>query len=163
MSLFFIFKITSESIFNFNFNFKFIKMKKVTMLSILIIAFFFSATAQKLTAKNVPAIVIASFQKQYPGTTPGWEKEKDKYEANFKQNSKTMSALFLSDGKLVETELDIKPATLPAPVLTYLSSHYKGVKVKEAAVITKASGEITYEAEVNGKDLIFEKNGTLVK
>lgn len=133
------------------------------MLSFMASAIFFSLNAQKLAVKNVPANVITSFQKLYPGITFSWEKENDKFEANFKKKSKTMSALFLSDGKLVETEVDIKPEALPAVVLNYISHNYKGIKVKEAAIITKASGEINYEAEIKGKDLIFDNKGNLIK
>lgn len=138
-------------------------MKKIMMLSTLAMAIFFSALGQKINANKIPAVVITSFQKQYPNTTAKWEKENDKYEANFKNKGNTMSALYLPDGNLVETELDIKPGNLPAPILSYLSLHFKAVAIKEAAIITKASGEIIYEAEVNGKDLIFNKNGKLVK
>jgi hypothetical protein len=35
--------------------------------------------------------------------------------------------------------------------------------VKEAAKITQADGAIMYEAEVNGKDLIFDASGKFVK
>lgn len=137
-------------------------MKTVLIFS-LIIAGFTAVFAQKLPSGNVPAPVRSSFVKQYPGTTARWEKEGDQFEANFKHQGHVMSALFTSNGTLTETETDIKIAELPSSVLSYLKEHYKGAKLKEAAKITKAGGEVNYEAEVNGKDVIFDANGKFLR
>lgn len=126
-------------------------------------ALMFAANAQKLDASKVPTNVKASFAKQYPGAVAKWEKEAGKYEVNFKQNGNTMSALYESNGSLAETEMDIRVADLPATVQAYVKEHYKGKSVKEAAKITKADGTINYEAEVNGKDVIFDGAGKFLK
>ncbi len=138
-------------------------MKKLMMLSIMATTLFFSATAQKITNKNVPATVLAAYQHQYPGISASWEKEKDKYEANFKLGTTATSVLYLADGTLTETEVAIKPSSLPAAVINNIKANYKGATVKEAAKITKANGAINFEAEVNGKDLIFDANGKFLK
>lgn len=134
-------------------------MKKLIMLSLVATTLFFTTTAQKINSKNVPASVIAAFQKQYPGITASWEKEKDKFEANFKKGKSSISTLYMADGSLSESEISIIPTSLPIPVLACVKANYKGAVVKEAAKITKANGEINYEAEVKGKDLIFDANG----
>lgn len=36
------------------------------------------------------------------------------------------------------------------------------MKIKEAAKITKSNGEVQYEAEVNGKDILFTPEGKIV-
>ena len=123
----------------------------------------FAACAQKLDASNVPAAVKAAFAKQYPGITAGWEKEDGNYEVNFKQNGNTMSALYEANGTLTEAEMDIKVSDLPATVQSYIKEHYKGKTVKEAAKITKADGTVNYEAEVSGKDVIFDAAGKFIK
>ena len=138
-------------------------MKKLIMISALLATIGFAACAQKLDASKVPAAVTASFAKQYPDVTAGWEKENGKYEVSFKQNSNTMSALYEANGNLQETEMDIKIADLPATVQAYVKEHYKGKTVKEAAKITKADGTVNYEAEVGGKDVIFDANGKFLK
>lgn len=123
-----------------------------------------NAHAQKLDAAKVPAAVKASFAKQYPGIDKvKWEKEGEKFEAGFKQKDQDMSVLYMADGTMTESEAAIPATTLPAPVLSWLNEHHKGAKIKEAAKITKASGEINYEAEVDGKDLIFDANGKYLK
>lgn len=123
----------------------------------------FAACAQKLDASKVPVAVKAAFAKQYPGAIAKWEKEAGNYEVNFKQNGSTMSALYDANGTMKESEMDIKVADLPATVQAYIKEHYKGKTVKEAAIITKADGSVNYEAEINGKDVIFNSNGKFIK
>ena len=133
------------------------------MMSALVAAIGFSACAQKLDASKVPAAVKTAFVKQYPGLTTKWEKEDGKFEASFKQNGKTMSALFEANGTMTESETDIKVSDLPANILAYVKEHYKGKTIKEGAKITKADGTVNYEAEVDGKDVIFDSNGKFLK
>ena len=133
------------------------------MMSALVAAIGFSACAQKLDASKVPASVKAAFAKQFPKTTVKWEKEDGKYEAGFKQNGNTMSALFETNGTMTESEMDIKVTDLPASVLSYVKEHYKGKRIKEGAKITKADGTVNFEAEVDGKDVIFDATGKFLK
>jgi hypothetical protein len=138
-------------------------MKKLMMMSAFVAAIGFSACAQKIDASQVPAPVKAAFAKQYPGVSVKWEKEDGKFEAGFKQNGSTMSALFEANGTMTESEMDIKVADLPASVLAYVKDHYKGKSIKEGAKITKADGTVNFEAEVDGKDVIFDSTGKFLK
>ena len=138
-------------------------MKRTATIAALAVLVTTTACAQKLDAAKVPAAVKATFAKQYPGAAVKWEREDGKYEASFKQNGNVMSAMFEPNGTFTESEVDIKVAELPAAVLAYVKEHYKGKTIKEAAKITKADGAINYEAEVNGKDVIFDGNGNFLK
>jgi Putative beta-lactamase-inhibitor-like, PepSY-like len=138
-------------------------MKKLMTMMVLIVTSFTVVNAQKLDAAKVPVVVKAAFAKQYPGITTKWEKEDGKYEASFKQGGNNMSAMFEVNGIFTESEMDIKVADLPASVLAYVKEHYKGKTIKEAAKITKADGTVNYEAEVNGKDVIFDAKGNFLK
>jgi hypothetical protein len=124
-----------------------------------------TAMAQKLNSTQVPAAVRTSFAKAYPTVkTVKWEKEKGDFEAGFKQGNKEMSAVFKADGTQIESEMEINAATLPATVIVYVKQHYKGATIKETAKITKtATGEVNYEAEVKGKDLLFDSAGRFIK
>ncbi|MGM9478350.1 hypothetical protein ACS5PU_18130 [Pedobacter sp. GSP4] len=117
------------------------------------------AQAQKLNATKVPAEVKAAFAKLHAGTKVSWEREKHDYEAGFTLNGKETSEVYSAKGLLLETEVEIKSTELPAAVLAKL----KGAKITEAAKITKADRTIYYEAEVKGKDLLFDPNGNPVK
>jgi len=44
-----------------------------------------------------------------------------------------------------------------------LPKNIRAKKIKEAAKITDAKGVVTYEAEVTGKDLIFDASGKFLK
>jgi len=138
-------------------------MKKLFFIAIAIGAITVSACGQKLKESQVPAAARAAFIKQYPGVKGSWEKENGNYEVNFKQAGKTMSAVIEKNGTIVETETDIPVTDLPRAVRDYMKAHYAGVKVKEAAKIVKANGDVNYEAEVNHKDVIFDVNGKFIK
>lgn len=139
-------------------------MKKTILTSLAAVSLFsFTACAQKLAVEKVPAAVKASFAKDFPGITTSWEKEKANYEANFKQNGNAMSALYQSNGNKKETEMDIKVSDLPATVTAYIAQNFKGEAIKEAAIITRANGEVNYEAEVKGMDRLFSKDGKFIK
>ena len=138
-------------------------MKKLLMMGTMVSAIALGAIGQKIDAAKVPAAVKSSFEKNYAGNTATWEKEKGNYEASFKQDGKSMSVILTPKGTLVESEVSIKADELPASVLSYMKTHYKGVTVKEGAKITKANGTINYEAEVKGKDVVFDANGKFLK
>ncbi|MGG9963840.1 PepSY-like domain-containing protein [Ferruginibacter sp. SUN106] len=138
-------------------------MKKLTIMMVLAVTTCTVTNAQKLDAAKVPAAVKAAFAKQYPGITCKWEKEDGQYEASFKQDGHSVSATYEATGSFTESETDIKVAELPANILAYVKAHYKGKTIKEGAKITKADGTINYEAEVNGKDVIFDAKGNFLK
>ena len=133
-------------------------MKKVIVLAIFAFVTI-NVNAQKMTADKVPSVIKESLKNAYPNAKGAkWDKEKSDYEASFKMDGKDMSVVFDAKGMEKEVETDIKFSELPMPVQTAL----KGKKVKEAAIIKKG-GKTFYEAEVGGKDLLFEADGKMVK
>ncbi|PWT75184.1 MAG: hypothetical protein C5B59_09505 [Bacteroidetes bacterium] len=138
-------------------------MKKLTPLLALVCTGL-SAYSQKIDASKVPDTVKTLFAKLYPAATgQSWELEKGRYEVEFKQNGTAMALVFKPDGTLTETEMGIKTDELPSKALSYIQEHYRGKQIKEASRITKARGEINYEAEVDGKDVIFDASGKFLK
>jgi Putative beta-lactamase-inhibitor-like, PepSY-like len=138
-------------------------MKKYIFMFAVIAAINLSAHAQKMAAARVPTVVKATFAKQFAGATAKWEKENGEYEAGFTMDGKDMSALFTADGKLMESEVSMKPSELSAKILAYIKANYKDKKIKGGAKITKADGVVNYEAEVNGVDVMFDANGKFLK
>lgn len=127
------------------------------------------AEAQKLKEAEVPIAVKEGFKLAYPGIkAKEWEKEGDKYEAEFDLKKTETSAVFSTDGKLLETESEIALALLPKTVSEYVSKNYPGHKITEASKITETgTGKVYYEAEITkGKDetdLVFDENGTFLQ
>ena len=121
--------------------------------------------AQDLKAAQVPPAVRAALVKKYPSATKvGWEKEKGNYEANWGGRSKEDSSVtFTPEAAFVEIVVAIRVADLPAGVATYVKAHYPASKIKEAGRVVDAAGKVSFEAEIMGKDLIFDEKGNFVK
>jgi len=140
-------------------------MKKAAFILPVIFAFAASAYAQDIKIKDVPAAAKEALIKKYPKATKvSWEKEKGNYEANWGGKSgEDTSVQFTPAGAFVE-EVDAIPVSqLPAEVAAYVKAHYNGVKIKEAGKVTDAAGKHFFEAEIKGKDLIFDEGGKFVK
>lgn len=140
-------------------------MKNTILLAVALIGTAAAANAQTVKSANVPAPVKAALQKKYPaaaGVT--WEKEKGNFEANWGGRShEDNSVVFSPDGAFVEQVVAIPVASLPAGVATYVKKTWPGAKITEAGKVTDAAGKTSYEAEVKGKDLIFDEAGNFVK
>lgn len=123
------------------------------------------ASAQQVRSANVPAAVKAALQHKYPSASDvTWEKEKGNYEANWGGTSKEDgSVLFTPAGAFVEQVVAIPLAQLPVGITDYVHSHYPGSKITEAGKVTDAEGRTRYEAEVKGKDLLFDEKGNFLR
>ena len=140
-------------------------MKRSVLFALAIAAFVGRAVAQDMKAQNVPAVVKEALAKKYPNATKvSWEKEKGNYEANWGGKSgEDTSVQFTPGGAFVEEVDAIAVSQLPGSVAPYVKTHYNGAKIKEAGKVTDAAGKHFFEAEIKGKDLIFDENGKFVK
>ena len=137
-------------------------MKKILFAMAILTAV--SVQAQKkLPVSQVPSASKQAFFKAHPNVTGKWEKEEGDYEVSFREGGKDMSCVIDKAGNIKETETVIPVSALPAAVTASLANHYKGIKVREAARIVKADGTTTYEAEIKGKDVLFDANGNVLK
>lgn len=138
-------------------------MKKLIML-LTIVAGTVVMKAQKIQQKEVPASVQSALKKQFPDLkNVKWEKEKENYEAGFQSKGIAYSVLLNASGNIVETEVPVPIKDLPVPAREFILKKYPDHKIKEAAKITDSKGVETYEAEVNGMDLIFDTQGNFIK
>ena len=74
-----------------------------------------------------------------------------------------MSVQFTPAGEFVEQTKAIAVSALPDAVKSYTKSKYPHATIKEAGHITMANGSTRYEAEVKGKDLLFDEQGNFIK
>ena len=113
---------------------------------------------------EVPVIVKTKFASLYPNITKAkWEQEGVNYEAEFDLNKVETSVLFDASGNVLETETEIKVTELPKSATDYCAKTWAGKKIKEASKIIDSKGVLTYEAEIEGMDQIFDANGTFLK
>ena len=135
---------------------------KIKVAVVLIITGGLSATMAMAQRKLVvPENVKATFAQEYKNSTGvRWEKEHGTYEASFNSNNQKMSATYDDAGKKLETEVAISLSKLPEKAQKYANG--KG-KVKGAARIVKSDGTVIFEAELQGKDLLFAEDGKFIK
>jgi len=142
-------------------------MRKSIFLTAVAGCFLFSLSvmAQKVKNSLVPAAATAALTSKYPTATKvTWEKEKGNFEANWGGKSgEDMSVMFSPAGAFIEQVQAIKVNELPAGVAKYVKAKYKGAKIAEAGKVTDAAGKTMYEAEVKGKDLVFDEQGNFLK
>lgn len=138
-------------------------MKKLIFLLAAMASVSF-ANAQKVSDKEVPAVVKSALHTAYPNAKElKWEKEKGNYEVGFKMEKTDYSVLMDASGGILETETGISMDKLPANAKAYVAKNYAGQKIKEVAKIADNKGVVTYEVEVKGKDLIFDNAGEFLK
>jgi hypothetical protein len=140
-------------------------MARKILLVIIIGIIVNTVQAQDLKTASVPAVVRAAFVKKYPNAVKvSWEKENGNYEANWGGRSgEDNSVTYTPSGIFVEIINVIPVNQLPAKVAPYIKQHYKGAKITEAGKVTDAKGNLTYEAEIKGTDLVFDPNGNFLK
>jgi hypothetical protein len=139
-------------------------MKKIFAAILFLAAFSLQSNAQRKSKLKVPENVQTAFTKQYNGAVAKkWDKEDGNYEVSFEMNGKKMSALFEPNGNMVESEAAIDATEVPSAATDYIKANYKGKKVKEYAKITKRDGTVVYEAEIGGKDVLFDADGKVLK
>jgi Putative beta-lactamase-inhibitor-like, PepSY-like len=139
------------------------KMKKVMVLAVAMLTMAV-AHAQKVKEADVPSEVKAAFAKKYPDVKAGgWVKEDGNYEVEFDYKKAEMTLVIDPKGTVLETETEIKVSELPKTVLDYCASKYAGKKIKEASRIEGSAGEVTYEAEIEKMDVLFDANGKFLK
>lgn len=123
-----------------------------------------SANAQKMKEAEVPANIKSAFSAKFPNAkVEKWEKEGNNYEAEFTQNKVETSAEFGPNGQWIATETEINVSELPKAISDYCTKNMPGKKIKEASKITSADGSISYEAEVDEADYIFDAKGNFLK
>lgn len=138
-------------------------MKKITLL-LAIGCFAFSANAQKLKDSEVPPIMKQSLEKLHPGVkVEKWEKEKNNFEAEFKEGGVEKSVELGPNGQLIQSEEEIAVSALPKAISDYITTNMAGKKAKEASKITDAKGNVNYEAEIDNVDYIFDAAGKMLR
>ncbi|MFD2719974.1 PepSY-like domain-containing protein [Hymenobacter monticola] len=153
-------------------------MKKLLVSAVVLgvvalLAFFWfrvAAPERPRSAASIPAAVMTAFQTAYPNARAvKWTREHGQFEAEFNDGAteKKTWLMFTNAGAVTETEVEIDPAELPAPISARLSTYYKGYDVTEAAIIKPDSGGTIYEAEItqgtNQRDVYLLADGTEVK
>jgi uncharacterized membrane protein YkoI len=131
--------------------------------------FFVSVVAQekKITAKEVPAAVIAAFKNSYPNAAiRGYAQEKENgkvfYEIESREGSTRRDVRYNPDGTVAEVEESIPATDLPADAQQTIKQKYPRAVIVLAEKTT-AGDKVGYEVSLrNGKKRIgmeFDSSG----
>jgi hypothetical protein len=143
-------------------------MKKYIVLFSIGVASW-SCNAQKLKDAEVPAPVKEAFMKKFSDAKKtSWTKEGDsEYEAEFMKNGAECSANFNANGTWLETETEIKEASVPQAVRATISKEFPEYKIEEVEMSETAENGTAYEFELEKKKLSYEvlvsKDGKVLK
>ncbi|MEI8280360.1 MAG: PepSY-like domain-containing protein [Bacteroidota bacterium] len=134
-------------------------MRSFIILLCAVVLYTTSVSAQK--AIDIPISVKGAFASEYAKATKvKWEMEDGNYEASFTNNGQQMSVVYNNTGQMQEVEVPIAITALPAAAKKFAES--KG-HIKDASKITLSDKTVHFEAEVNGKDIIFDEKGNVIK
>ena len=123
-----------------------------------------SVMAQSLQTAAIPKVVQDKVKSMYPGSTiKKWEKEGNDYEAGLVESGVPTSVVLDSRGTVKEIESRIQPELLPKEAQMHIAAQHPGKPIAEAAKIVFPSGKVLYEAEIGGKDYLYDAAGAPVK
>lgn len=137
---------------------------KTTSLLLLIALTAGCDDSQSLRESEVPEGVVAALHEGFPQVKDyKWYAEGGNYEAEYTIHQMEAALSFTPGGELIESEMEVAPEELPQSIASYIAKNFEGAAVKEATVITNATGIKTYEAEVQGRELLFNADGQLLR
>ena len=129
------------------------------------------AQEKKIDKKDVPANVMATFQKAYPkaevkGTNIETEHGKKYYEIESMEETKHIDLLITSAGKITEIEETISADQIPGSVMKTLGAKFKGLRVEKAEKVTHGSVsdyELVIESKSGKHEVKLNAAGKLLK
>lgn len=122
--------------------------------------------AQKviIEQKDVPVVVLNSFQRLYPSADViVWEKNHKEFVANFTENGMQHAVHFDEKGTKHRTKLVIKEETLPQNVKDYASKNYPKEEFKEVEKITNRNNVTHYRVKIKDQDFYFDEQGNYIQ
>jgi hypothetical protein len=139
----------------------------LVLLAIWMFSVLAVAQEKKITARQVPAAVIAAFKNSYPNATiRGYAQEKEDgkmfYEIESREGSTQRDVLYNPDGTVAEVEESIAATDLPADAQQAIKQKYPRAVIVLAEKTT-AGDTVGYEVSLrNGKRRIgmeFDSSG----
>lgn len=145
-------------------------MKKLLLALCVLSSVYLSAGAQTTHQREVPAVVLNTFQQKFPNARDvDWERTRDgNYEVEFDNGvfGRDNEVLISPEGKVIRHEEDITAGSLPDAVKEKIKSEFDGYRVDDAKKID-AGGTVTYEVELESRrgdlKVVFAADGSIVK
>ena len=117
---------------------------------------------QSHTPTFIPAPVMDQFTLLYPDAENiKWKAQHGKYLAAFKNDKKVTMALIREDGKLLQTETEIRIVALPPQATEFLEEETPDKEIEMASIHENETGVITFKAVVDKEEFWFDGDGQL--
>lgn len=111
-----------------------------------------AGVAQDISPKNVPSLVLNSFQSRFTNVTDvEWEMEGELYKVEFEINSRDHDAWITKNGEIRKHKEEISNTELPNNVRHKIEADFKGYTIDEVSRIEIAE-KVIFEVELDGKD-----------
>jgi hypothetical protein len=105
------------------------------LVSLFSLIFSFAVFSQDFKEGELPPNVVTTFYDKYtPTSKVSWTKTADVFVATFKSGDQGIKASFTNDGNWTVTKYEIDYRELPIDVLTYITSNFRDVKIKESTI-----------------------------
>lgn len=135
---------------------------KLVLTSLALLLSLSICRAQSYSTVDIPTAVIDQFSLSYPDAEHiHWTVQNNKYLATFKNNKMTTYALLRKDGKLMQTETQIKVMALPLEATAFLQEEIKVERIESASIMENEAGVITFKAFTDKDEFWFDGSGQL--
>lgn len=145
-------------------------LKIDTMKKLLFLTGFFligwALTAQDIAQKDVPSVVLNSFQQQFAKADDvEWEKENGQFVVEFEMGKADHKAWFDATGKLLMHGAAVSKKELPEPVKSAIQREYAAFDLDDVYRI-EGNSAATFAAELEkGKDemtVVYRADGSKI-
>mgnify|MGYP001401630905 CR=1 FL=1 len=145
------------------------KLKVVTGLAAALAAVL-SAEGQTISQRAVPAVVLNTFQQQFPGARQAeWEKRRDgSYEVEFHVGlfGRDHNAYISNDGKLLVHEEEVASSSLPVAVKDRIRTDFAEYSIEDVKKVTSGN-QVIFKVELDSRSqdlhVEFHPDGTVKK
>ncbi len=129
------------------------------------------AQEQPVKKKDVPKIVLATFQQSYPkATIKGYAKETDEgtvvYEIESMEGTVHRDVTYTADGNVASVEESLAYSELPESIRDAMTREYPNAKVSMCEKVTKGTVtkfELVVQSGIQKSELVFNADGSLEK
>jgi uncharacterized membrane protein YkoI len=142
-------------------------MKKMSLLLTTLNLSLISC-AQNVAPGNVPALVVNTFQQQFPKAADiEWKKKGNLYEVEFETglSGKDHKMLIDSLGKITYHKFDISESELPDAIRKTITTQFSGYTEDDPEKV-ESDGLVTYEVELKKKpeewEVTFSSDGKIL-
>jgi len=102
--------------------------------------------------KNVPIIVSAAFNEQFPSKEPVWfsnyqgrYNQKLVYEGRFIFDKRYSTAIYDFEGNMLAFAAKVESNEIPEKAIEYMNDQFPAFPILDAILVTKKNNEVTYE------------------